>query len=61
MTGERGPNDEFSIKKYLLADKHGMTRHAYNAKVNIYRENAEPIYLGVQDAELANFGTVAEG
>jgi hypothetical protein len=35
-----------------VTDKHGLTRYAYNAKINIYRENAEPIFLGVQDHDL---------
>ena len=30
-------------------DKHGIARRVYNAKVNIYRHNAEPILLGIED------------
>ncbi len=55
LTGDRGQGDSFTIKKYLITDKHGLTRHAYNAKINIYRENADPIFLGIQDQDLTDF------
>lgn len=55
LTGERRSDGSFGIKRYLLRDKHGLTRHIYNAKVNIYRRKAEPIYLGVQDRALTDF------
>ena len=55
LTGQRNQDDSFDIKRYLLEDKHGLTRHIYNAKVNIYRRQAAPIFLGVQDKDLADF------
>lgn len=55
LTGEKMPNDSFGIKKYLIADKHGRTRSVYNAKINIYRRQADPIFLGVQNKELVGF------
>ena len=61
LTGERGGDDSFSIKKYRVTDKHGLTRNAYNAKINIYRQNAAPIFLGVQDGELGSFAPVVDG
>ena len=60
LTGGRRTDDRFTIKRYLITDKHGFTRHAYNAKINIYREHAEPIFLGVQDKDLHHFGTADE-
>jgi hypothetical protein len=53
LTGQRSSDGAFDIRHYLLQDKHGLTRHIYNAKVNIYRRQADPIYLGVQDKDLA--------
>jgi len=50
LTGSR-KGDDYSIRQYRIVDKHGYSRVAYNAKVNIYREGAEPIYLGLQDSE----------
>ena len=61
LTGERNVDGGFGIKKYLLHDKHGRTRHIYNAKVNIYRKKADPIYLGVQDKDLTDFETENSG
>jgi len=56
LTGEKtGAADAFAIKRYVIADKHGRTRNVYNAKVNIYRENAEPVFLGVQERDLGDF------
>ncbi|MDP6388563.1 MAG: hypothetical protein QF654_01550 [Alphaproteobacteria bacterium] len=59
LTGERKKDGGFDINKYLLADKHGLTRNVYNAKINIYRKQAEPIFLGVQDQDLAEFEVAA--
>ena len=53
LTGEKTGDDAFSIIKYLVTDKHGRTRNIYNAKINIYRKQADPIFLGVQAADLA--------
>jgi hypothetical protein len=53
LTGERQENGEFSIRKLRIKDKHGLTRTAYNAKVNIYRDVAHPILLGIEDKKLA--------
>jgi hypothetical protein len=54
LTGERLESGEFNIRKLQIRDKHGLTRSAYNAKVNIYREKAEPILLGIEDRKLAS-------
>ena len=52
LTGERRTDGRFSIRKLLINDKHGLSRHAFNAKVNIHRHNAEPILLGIEDKAL---------
>ncbi len=52
LTGERLENGEFSIRKLQIKDKHGLSRIAYNAKVNIYRDQAQPILLGIEDSKL---------
>jgi len=59
LTGEK-KNDDFRIKKYLISDKHGRTRNVFNAKINIYRNQAGPIFLGVQTSELDDFKVVSE-
>lgn len=52
LTGERLESGDFNIRKLNIRDKHGLSRTAYNAKVNIYRESAEPILLGIEDRKL---------
>ncbi len=53
LTGERQDDGEFSIRRLLIKDKHGLSRTVFNAKVNIYRELAQPILLGIEDKKLA--------
>lgn len=55
LTGEKQEDGPFGVKKYVISDKHGKTRSVYNAKINIYRKNAEPIFLGVQNKEMEKF------
>ncbi len=52
LTGESIGNGEFNIRRLEIMDKHGLSRVAYNAKVNIYRETAQPILLGIEDRKL---------
>jgi len=65
LTGMRQSDGSFSIKRYRIRDKHGFSRLAYNAKINIYRHNiyrhnADPIFLGIQDNELDAFEVVED-
>lgn len=52
LTGENMGGDQFNIRRLHIKDKHGLSRVAYNAKVNIYREAAKPILLGIEDRKL---------
>ena len=52
LTGEKIGGGEFNIRRLTIRDKHGLSRVAFNAKVNIYREEAHPILLGIQDKKL---------
>ncbi len=52
LTGEEMGDGQFNIRRLRITDKHGLSRIAYNAKVNIYRETAEPILLGIEDRKL---------
>jgi hypothetical protein len=54
LTGERLESGEFNIRRLLIKDKHGLTRSAYNAKINIYRDTAQPILLGIEDQKLSS-------
>lgn len=52
LTGGAAADGGFLVNRYALRDKHGMTRTVYNAKINIHRHQAGPIFLGIQHSEL---------
>jgi len=52
LTGENIGDGQFTIRRLTIKDKHGLSRVAFNAKVNIYRDSAQPILLGIQDKKL---------
>ena len=52
LTGEHIGEGQFNIRRLTIRDKHGLSRVAFNAKVNIYREAEQPILLGIQDKKL---------
>src|SRR5262245_31624062 len=52
LTGTRLQNGEFTVRRLMINDKHGISRRVFNAKVNIYRHNADPILLGIEDRVL---------
>ena len=56
LTGENMGGGQFNIRRLTIKDKHGLSRVAFNAKVNIYRESAQPILLGIQDKKLPSIG-----
>ena len=57
LTGEALPGGDFRVNRYQIRDKHGTTRTVYNAKINIHRHEARPIFLGIQHKELHPPGT----
>ncbi len=57
LTGEQVAEGVFNIRRLVIRDKHGLSRVAFNAKVNIYRESARPILLGIQDKKLPQADT----
>ena len=61
LTGPKRSNGEFTVRRIMINDKHGISRRVYNAKVNIYRQNAEPILLGIEDRVLDPSSMPADG
>jgi hypothetical protein len=57
LTGESLGGGRYMVNRYHIVDKHGTTRTIYNAKINIHRDNAEPIFLGIQSEDLQAFST----
>ena len=49
LTGEAAGDGQFTVRKLTIEDKHGLHHSVYNAKINIYRTHAGPIFLGVED------------
>ena len=52
LTGERQPNGAFDVRRFTTRDKHGRIRNAYNAKINIFLKDDDPIFLGLRDADV---------
>lgn len=53
LTGTRLGSGSFTVRRITVNDKHGISRQVYNAKANIYRHNADPILLGIEDRLIA--------
>ena len=53
LTGTPLEGGGFSVRRISIDDKHGISRNVFNAKVNIYRQHADPILLGIEDRTLA--------
>ena len=49
LTGKPHSDGQFSIRRLTLHDKHGISHNVFNAKINIHRKQAEPIFLGIED------------
>jgi hypothetical protein len=58
VTGDNVADGGYAANRYQLRDKHGTPRIVYNAKINIHRKHAEPIFLGMRNADLAAFDAV---
>ncbi len=52
LTGRAMADGKFMVSRYQILDKHGRSRAVYNAKINIHRRQAEPIFLGIQHQDL---------
>lgn len=52
LTGPAEADGSFGTSRYSAVDKHGVRRFMFNAKINIYRQGAAPIFLGVRDADV---------
>jgi len=52
LTGKPDGDGSFTIRKMTIEDKHGLSHTVFNAKINIYRNHADPILLGIEDRML---------
>jgi len=52
LTGRSLGGGQYLVNRYHLRDKHGTMRTVYNVKINIHRDKAEPILLGIRSDDL---------
>jgi hypothetical protein len=55
LTGPALQGGRFGVNRYHLRDKYSAMRMVYNAKINIHRDGAEPIFLGLRNDDLQAF------
>jgi len=55
LTGPLRPDGSYGISRYGAFDKHSVFRRMFNAKINIHRQDASPIYLGIRDPDVRGF------
>ena len=54
LTGAQNEDGSYAVRELNITDKHGMNHTAYNAKVNIFLSDDEPIFLGLQDEDASH-------
>ena len=54
LTGAKLSDGAFTVRRLLVKDKHGMVRTVFNTKANIYRRNASPLLLGIEDRRIVS-------
>lgn len=55
LTGSKISDREFTIKKYSVADKHGLEHRCFNLKFNVSDQSGKKIYVGLMESELGPF------
>ena len=55
LTGPHDKESGFKIRQYDIPDKHNIIRKVFNAKINIHRNQSEPLYLGLIGEDLKHF------
>lgn len=48
LTGETGASGGETVRRFRITDKHGLSRNAYNVRINIRTELGKSILLGTQ-------------
>jgi hypothetical protein len=52
ITGPKKKDGEYKNQKMRVIDKHGFEHICYNAKVNVFLENDDPYFIGLQHSDL---------
>lgn len=57
LTGPRDSAGGFSVHALDVVDKHGLSHRCFNMKVNVFLDDGEPFYCGLQHDERAGLAT----
>jgi hypothetical protein len=52
ITGPKKKDGEYKNQKMRVIDKHGFEHICYNAKVNVFLEDDDPYFIGLQHSDL---------
>ncbi len=55
LTGERISDQEFTIRTYAIADKHGINHKVFNAKFNVITGSGQLVFVGRLERDLDGF------
>lgn len=55
LTGKPKEDGSFGISRFSIKDKHDICHDVFNAKMNVYRTEGDPIFLGLQHSDLEEF------
>lgn len=60
LTGSADPGDRRAAQRFLITDKHGLSRHAYNLEVSIDLQGGSPLRLGLDRESLDSTATIGK-
>ncbi len=59
LTGERVIDDDYSVTRYDVVDKHDFRHACFNAKLNVTDRTGSEVYIGCLDRDLEGFAALA--
>ena len=59
LTGECVMDDDFTIKRYNVVDKHDFRHSCFNAKLNVTDRSGKSVLVGCLDRDLEGFTALA--
>ncbi len=59
LTGERVMDDDFTVKRYSVVDKHDRHHRCFNAKLNVTDRSGKEVFIGCLDRDLDGFAALA--
>ncbi len=58
LTGERVMDDNYTVKRYDVVDKHDFHHACFNAKLNVTDRSGSEVYIGCLDRDLEGFSAL---